>query len=89
MWSSPRSTPSSIRRRLLESKILPVIVDGWDPKQKLAYGRTRGDAPEIDQTVWIRTKARQGDIVFVRMEGSSAYDLAGTVVPAEPKRGES
>ncbi len=80
---------SEENNRLLESKVLPVIVDGWDAKQKLAYGRTRGDAPEIDQTVWIRSKARAGDIVFVRIEGSSAYDLAGTVVPAEPKRGES
>jgi len=69
--------------RALESKILPVIVDGWDPKQKLSYGRTQGDGPEIDHTVWIRGKARPGGIVSVRIEGSSAYDLAGVAVPAK------
>jgi ribosomal protein S12 methylthiotransferase len=65
--------------RALESKILPVIVDGFDPEQRLYYGRTQGDSPDIDQTVWIRGDVRVGTIVPVKIEGSSAYDLAGFV----------
>jgi ribosomal protein S12 methylthiotransferase len=75
--------------RTLVSKIVPVIVDGLDPSRRLAFGRTQGDSPDIDQAVWIQGRVRPGDIVPVRIEGYSAYDLAGTAVPAKPKRGES
>lgn len=88
LMETQRGIAEEINRSLV-SRTVPVIVDGWDPKQKLFHGRTQGDAPEIDQTVWIRSKTRPGEIVPVRIEGSSAYDLAGTVVPSEPKRGES
>jgi ribosomal protein S12 methylthiotransferase len=74
--------------RKLVSQVIPVIVDGLDPGRKLAFGRSRGDSPDIDQKVWIRGRARPGEIVPVRIEGYSAYDLAGTV-SAEAKRGES
>jgi ribosomal protein S12 methylthiotransferase len=66
--------------RALESKILPVIVDGFDTKQRLFFGRTQGDSPDIDQTVWIHGDASVGAIIPVTIEGSSAYDLAGTAV---------
>jgi ribosomal protein S12 methylthiotransferase len=64
--------------RGLEGKVLPVLVDGTDVGRRLSYGRTRGDAPEIDATVWIRGNLRPGRIVPVRIEGSSAFDLMGT-----------
>lgn len=74
--------------RKLVSRVIPVIVDGRDPRRKLAFGRTRCDSPDIDQTVWIRGRVRPGEIVPVRIEGYSAYDLAGAV-SAEAKRGEA
>ncbi|MBN2201220.1 30S ribosomal protein S12 methylthiotransferase RimO [bacterium] len=67
--------------RSLEGKVIPVLVDGTDRRRRLCVGRTPGDAPEIDATVWVRGKAGPGRIVPVRIDGSSAYDLTGTVVP--------
>lgn len=67
--------------RSLESKTLPVLVDGIDKDQKLFFGRSQGDGLDIDQMVWIRGEAPTGEIVPVRIEGSSAYDLVGRVVP--------
>ncbi len=66
--------------RTLESEEIPVIVDGYDADQGLSFGRSEGDAPDIDQTVWIKGNVRAGDIVRVRVEASSAYDLVGRVV---------
>lgn len=64
----------------LESYIVPVIVDGYDEKQQLFFGRTEGDSLDIDQTVWIRGTPCIGEIVQVQIEGSAAYDLVGTTI---------
>lgn len=60
-----------------------VLVDGHGDEQDLFYGRTEGDALEIDQTVWIRGEPKIGTFVDVNVEDASAYDLAGSVVEAE------
>ncbi len=46
-----------------------------------ADARTKGDAPEIDGTVFIRDakNVRAGDIVNVRVEEAGAFDLFGVV----------
>ena len=67
------------RNRSLESKILPILVDGYDSDQGLFFGRGEGDGIDVDQRVWIRGKVPVGEIVPVRIEGSSAYDLMGKV----------
>jgi ribosomal protein S12 methylthiotransferase len=64
----------------LESRITPVIIDGYDEKQHLFFGRTEGDSLDIDQTVWIHGNPTIGEIVPVLIEGSSAYDLVGTTI---------
>lgn len=66
--------------RTLEGKEISVLVDGLDKTQGLYFGRTQGDAPEIDSTVWIRGEVQIGSIVPVRIEGTSAYDLVGIPV---------
>ena len=45
-------------------------------------GRTKGDAPEIDGTVYLsaRRPLRVGEIATVKIERADAYDLHGTVV---------
>jgi ribosomal protein S12 methylthiotransferase len=45
-----------------------------------AVGRTRGDAPEIDGSVYVsaRRPLRVGEIVSVKIERADAYDLHGT-----------
>lgn len=65
--------------RFLEAKILPVMVDGYDYDQRLFFGRSEGDGPDVDQTVWIKGEAPVGEIVPVRIEGCSAYDLMGKI----------
>jgi len=59
---------------------LEVIVD--EGGVHLAKGRTKGDAPQIDGSVYIRTRRplRPGDIATVKIERSDAYDLWGTAV---------
>jgi ribosomal protein S12 methylthiotransferase len=68
---------STDMNRSLESTVLPVMADGFDENAGCSKGRTQGDAYEIDQTVWIRGRVRPGEIIPVRIEGSSAYDLVG------------
>jgi ribosomal protein S12 methylthiotransferase len=57
-----------------------VIIDHAGPDG--AKGRTRGDAPEIDGTVYVtaRRPLRVGEIATVKIERADAYDLHGCVV---------
>jgi ribosomal protein S12 methylthiotransferase len=64
----------------LEARIgkkLDVIIDEAD--EGGAQGRTKGDAPEIDGLVHIRTKKTlaPGDIVSVKIEDADEHDLFG------------
>jgi ribosomal protein S12 methylthiotransferase len=47
-----------------------------------AKGRSKGDAPQIDGTVFIQSRRplRVGEIATVKIERTEAYDLYGTVV---------
>ena len=58
----------------------PVIIDEVGPT--VAKGRGRGDAPEIDGTVYVtsRRPLRVGEIVTVKIERADGYDLHGTAV---------
>jgi ribosomal protein S12 methylthiotransferase len=55
-------------------------VPGLDPG--MAKGRSKGDAPEIDGTVYVasRRPLRVGEIVTVKIERADEYDLHGTAV---------
>jgi ribosomal protein S12 methylthiotransferase len=57
-----------------------VIIDDVGPT--VAKGRSRGDAPEIDGTVYVasRRPLKVGEIANVRIERADAYDLHGTAV---------
>lgn len=72
-----QKTISSELNRGLESKRMTVLVDGRDAAQNVFFGRTESDAPEVDQTVWIREPVAVGQFVDVTIDGSSAYDLSG------------
>lgn len=55
-----------------------VIVDDYDTEKKTATARTRFDAPDIDQTVRVRTKSvTPGQVIRVRISGWDGYDLLG------------
>jgi ribosomal protein S12 methylthiotransferase len=57
-----------------------VIIDEVGPT--VAKGRSRGDAPEIDGSVYVasRRPLRVGEIATVKIERADAYDLHGSVV---------
>ncbi len=73
----------TISAKKLAAKVgrrLEAIVD--EGGVHLAKGRTKGDAPQIDGSIHIRTRRplRPGDIATVKIERSDAYDLWGTAV---------
>jgi ribosomal protein S12 methylthiotransferase len=55
-------------------------VPGLDPG--MAKGRSKGDAPEIDGTVYVKSRRplRVGEIVTVKIARADEYDLHGTAV---------
>jgi ribosomal protein S12 methylthiotransferase len=57
-----------------------IIIDEVGPAQ--AKGRSRGDAPQIDGTVFVRSRRplRVGEIATVKIDRADTYDLHGTVV---------
>ena len=62
-----------------------VIIDNINPAGSspgTARGRSKGDAPEIDGSVFVRSRRplRVGEIATVKIEHADAYDLHGTVV---------
>jgi len=62
-------------------KEIEVLVDEIKSgKTKIAIGRTRADAPEIDGKVVIKTdKAQIGKIIKVKVTEASEYDLVGEI----------
>jgi len=78
-----------ISRRRLKRRIgnrEAVIIDEVEATPRsprgIAKGRSKGDAPQIDGTVYIqgRRPLRVGEIATVRIERADAYDLYGTAV---------
>jgi ribosomal protein S12 methylthiotransferase len=57
-----------------------VIIDEIGPT--VAKGRSKGDAPQIDGTVYVASHRplRIGEIATVKIERADAYDLYGTAV---------
>jgi len=57
-----------------------IIIDEVGPT--VAKGRGKGDAPEIDGTVYVtsRRPLRVGDFATAKIERSTEYDLYGSVV---------
>jgi ribosomal protein S12 methylthiotransferase len=57
-----------------------VIIDDVGPDG--AKGRTKGDAPQIDGTVFVQSRRplRVGEIATVKIERAEAYDLHGMAV---------
>jgi ribosomal protein S12 methylthiotransferase len=74
----------AISRKRLKRKIGAqehVIIDEIGAEAAApARGRSKGDAPEIDGTVFVQSRRRLhvGDIVSVKIERADAYDLYGT-----------
>jgi ribosomal protein S12 methylthiotransferase len=82
-WHRFMQRQQAISRTRLKRKVgtrQQVIIDEAGPT--VAKGRSQGDAPEIDGTVYVRSKRalRAGDFATVKIERSDEYDLHGTAV---------
>ena len=66
--------------RAMVGKVLEVLTDGHD--RDGYYGRTYGDAPEIDNAVLFHSdkEIKAGEYVRVKVEHALEYDLVGRVV---------
>jgi ribosomal protein S12 methylthiotransferase len=79
-----------ISRRRLKRRVgarEQVIIDEAEPPRgdkrgSAAKGRSKGDSPQIDGTVYVESRRplRVGEIATVRIERADAYDLYGTAV---------
>ncbi|HLH94578.1 MAG TPA: 30S ribosomal protein S12 methylthiotransferase RimO [Xanthobacteraceae bacterium] len=82
-WHRLMQHQQAISTRRLKRKVgtrQHVIIDAIGPT--VAKGRSKGDAPEIDGTVYVasRRPLRVGEIATVKIERTDAYDLHGTAV---------
>ena len=82
-WHRFMARQQAISARRIAKKVgrrEQVIIDEVGPT--VAKGRSRGDAPDIDGTVYVasRRPLRVGEIATVRIERADAYDLHGTAV---------
>ncbi|HML08824.1 MAG TPA: 30S ribosomal protein S12 methylthiotransferase RimO [Xanthobacteraceae bacterium] len=88
-WSRLMQHQQAISHKRLKRKVgrnEPVIIDEVEPRhgssQGTAKGRSKGDAPQIDGTVFVRSHRplRVGEIATVKIERADAYDLYGRTV---------
>jgi ribosomal protein S12 methylthiotransferase len=73
---------SLARNRARLGHLCDVLVE-TDADQPMAAGRTMGQAPEVDGVTFVkgkydeRSRPRAGDVVRVRIEDATTYDLVG------------
>jgi ribosomal protein S12 methylthiotransferase len=82
-WERFMAAQQKISARRLKRFVghtLDVLID--EAKRTTAIGRSFADAPEIDGLVKIKNAAgvQVGDMVKVKIDKATAYDLSGTVV---------
>jgi ribosomal protein S12 methylthiotransferase len=82
-WHRLMAHQQPISQRRLKRKLgtrQQVIIDAVGPT--VAKGRSKGDAPEIDGTVFVKSHRplRVGEIATVKIERTDDYDLHGTAV---------
>jgi len=82
-WHRFMQRQQAISTRRLKRKVgtrQQVIIDDVGPT--IAKGRSKGDAPEIDGSVYVasRRPLRVGEIATVKIERADEYDLHGQVV---------
>jgi ribosomal protein S12 methylthiotransferase len=84
-WHRFMQRQQAISRKRLRCKVgtrQQVIIDELGPT--VAKGRSKGDAPEIDGAVYVKSRRplRVGDIVTVKIQKSDEYDLHGSALSA-------
>ena len=78
------------KNRAAVGRVVEVLVEGAHPEtEHLLVGRTRGQAPDVDNHVLINDgRAEPGQFVEVEITDTAGYDLVGRVRgPAPGRRG--
>jgi len=73
------------KRQRYIGKEMIVLLDGFNEKDCVTYGRTEGQAPEIDDVVYINSSQYSdeisiGEFVPVSIVGTCEYDFIGEVI---------
>ena len=82
-WHRFMAHQQVISKKRLKRKVgtqQQIIIDEVGPT--VAKGRSRGDAPEIDGAVYVKSKKplRVGDFATVKIQRADEYDLHGSAV---------
>lgn len=62
--------------------VLEVLTEGYDEESLMYYGRSAGDAPEVDNTVYFAAEEEVaiGQFVFVEILNAEEYELVGRML---------
>lgn len=62
--------------------VIEVLVEGYEAESLLYFGRSAGDAPEVDNTVYFASEEEHtpGEFVNVEVLNADTYELVGRVV---------
>ena len=79
-----QSKISEARQRLFTGKKLQVLIETIDTKDKIAWGRSYRDAPEVDGLVGVHYSCesksiKPGEFIYSVIRDSTEYDLFGEV----------
>jgi ribosomal protein S12 methylthiotransferase len=82
-WHRFMAHQQAISKKRLKRKVgtqQQIIIDEVGPT--VAKGRSKGDAPEIDGAVYVKSKKqlRVGEFATVKIERADEYDLHGTAI---------
>ena len=78
-------TQLTVAEELNEQKIgktLTVLLDGFDTVAEVYYGRSEGDAPDVDGKIYFKSKRALavGSFCRVRIDEALDYDLVGEAI---------
>ena len=79
-------TQLTVSEELNNAKIgrgMTVITDGYDAVAEIYFGRSEGDAPDVDGKVYFRAEKGKytfGDFVKVKIDEALDYDLIGDAI---------
>ena len=79
------SVQEKISLALQEEKLgshIEVLVEGYEEESLMYFGRSAGDAPEVDNTVYFVSEEEHmpGEFVTVKILNADTYELVGSAV---------
>ena len=65
--------------------LIEVLVEGYEEESLMYFGRSAGDAPEVDNTVYFVSEEEHisGEFVTVKILNADTYELVGSAVLEE------